>query len=457
MKIRNKILIYFSSTVIALSAISFVLIYLLFSEYREEEFQQQQNEKIKYTIGLITDFKDMSEELSFLMDEQNINDFYDEKLLVFDSQKDLIFSSLDDLPITHSNEILNQLSPSKRWIETKDGNYDLIGVYVENNGKSYYAISKAYDEFGYSKMYYLRTVLTGLFIAITVIVLFVSFFLSNAISKPITRLAEQLTRTDLSSEKTVELDPDTSSYELNYLTDRFNELLRRTNTAFSFQRHTIHHISHELKTPVAVLVSELEKTKNTIHDPLLESRLDNLVNKAKSLGEIINVLLEISKIESGQDIQKTKLRTDEILFDLISELASIYPDFHFEIRYTPDTFNEDRLILTANKMLLKQAFLNLLTNCVTYGTENRAEIHLDCSSPEQLRIAVINHGNPVSKEEENYLFHRFFRGENSRGKLGFGLGLVLTQRIIRFHNGSVSYQNPSGDENIFEVVFTNKV
>lgn len=80
MKIRNKILIYFSTTVLALTAISLGLIYILFSEYREEEFQQLQNEKIKYTIGLITEFKEMSEEVSLLLDAQDIHDFYDEKL-----------------------------------------------------------------------------------------------------------------------------------------------------------------------------------------------------------------------------------------------------------------------------------------------------------------------------------------------------------------------------------------
>ena len=151
MKIRNKILFYFSSTVIAITAISLAIVYYLFSEHREEEFQQQQNEKIKQTIDLIREFKQMSIEISHAIDKQRIHDFYDEKMLIFDKSKNLIFSSLDNLSIVRANEILNQLSPSKRWIETKDGDYDLIGVYIENHNESYYAVSKAYDAFGYSK------------------------------------------------------------------------------------------------------------------------------------------------------------------------------------------------------------------------------------------------------------------------------------------------------------------
>ena len=57
MKIRNKILFYFSSAIIVLTAITLTIIYILFSEHREEEFQQLQNEKIRQTIDLIKEFK----------------------------------------------------------------------------------------------------------------------------------------------------------------------------------------------------------------------------------------------------------------------------------------------------------------------------------------------------------------------------------------------------------------
>jgi two-component system, OmpR family, sensor histidine kinase ArlS len=262
MKIRNKILIYFSSTVIALTAISLTIIYILFSEYREEEFQQQQNEKIHTTIKLIEKFKQESATISYLIDQQDINDFYDEKLLVYDSNKKMIFASLDSLDIVKAESILNKLSPTQRWIETKEENYDLIGIYAETNNQDYYAVSKAYDAFGYTKMYFLRNVLIGIFLFITVVVILISRFLSNKISKPITALAENLNKYDLSKEKVDELAIETSSYELNQLTQRFNELLKRTNEAFVFQKHTIHHISHQLKTPISVLVSELERIKD---------------------------------------------------------------------------------------------------------------------------------------------------------------------------------------------------
>lgn len=453
MKIRDKILIYFSSTVIVLAAISFSLVYILFSEYREEEFQQQQNEKIKYTVGLVSEFQQMSEELALMLDAQDIHDFYDEKLLIFNSKKELIFSSLDSLPIAKTNQILNGLSPAKQWIETKEDDYDLIGVYVEHKGKTYYGVSKAYDAFGYSKMYFLRNVLIALFAAATVIVVFVSLYLSNIISKPITKLAENLSDYDLGSEQSALLKPDTTSSELKHLTERFNDLLNRTNEAFAFQKNAIHHISHELKTPVAVLVSELEKTRTYTDIDEMKSVLTSQINQAKSLGEIINVFLEISKIESGQQIDKSEVRIDEVLFDIIEQLKMVYPDFSFEVNFYPDEFEEAKLILNTNKMLIKQAFQNLLLNCISYGSDQKAQIRIDCSLPSELRISISNYGKTVSEEEEKHLFNHSFRGRNSEGKIGFGLGLVLAKRIMEFHNAKIVYYSPKGNLNIFEVQF----
>jgi two-component system, OmpR family, sensor histidine kinase ArlS len=454
MRIRNKILIYFSTTVIALMAVSFTIIYILFSEYREEEFQQQQNEKIHTTIKLIERFKQESAAISYLLDQQDINDFYDEKLLVYDSQKSLIFASLDSLDISKAESILDKLSPSQKWIETKEENYDLIGIYAETERQGYYAVSKAYDAFGYAKMNFLRNALAGMFLFITVVVILISRFLSNKISRPITTLAENLNNYDLSKEKIDEITLETSSTELNQLTRRFNELLRRTNEAFVFQKHTIHHISHQLKTPISILVSELERICYFTNIEEVKPEIENQIIKAKSLGSIINVLLEISKIESGQQTLKQPLRIDELIFDVVEELNAVYPNFQFEVSYLPGEISENMLIIKLNPILIRQAIQNLLSNCISYGDNSKAEIKINCTDSNRLIIQVINSGNPITTEEENFLFNHFFRGKNSRGILGFGLGLVLTKKILEINSATITYSNPTDRTNVFELSFS---
>ncbi|GIV43424.1 MAG: hypothetical protein KatS3mg035_0547 [Bacteroidia bacterium] len=127
----------------------------------------------------------------------------------------------------------------------------------------------------------------------------VTFLLSNILTKPIRDIAEQLDKLDFADERMNELNIKTNSFELKYLITRFNQLIQRTNDTFSFQKHTIQHISHQLKTPIAILVSELERIQKMIDSAELKADIETLIVKAKSLGNIINTLLEISKIDSG--------------------------------------------------------------------------------------------------------------------------------------------------------------
>ena len=450
MKIRDKIVAYFSSVVIALVTITFIVIYFLFAAYREEEFQQQQKDKIKYTIKLIVEYKELSENLADMMDELSIHDFYDEKMLIFNKEKELVFSSVDDLEIINYKEILSEISTENRWYENKQGDYDIVALYTENGEKAYYAISKAYDAFGYTKLNFLRTLLISIFIVIVFVVVMMAIFLSNKIAQPIVKLTEKLAEIDFSKENTPDVHIDTTSYEINQLTERFNDLKERTNEAFAFQKHTVQHISHQLKTPIAVLVSELEKIKREIKEVELQQMVEEQVIKAKSLGGVINALLEISKIESGQFSNTQKTRVDELIFDVIEELTIIYPNFEFNVNYSPMEFDDKKLLVDLNSLLMRQAFLNLLANCIAYSLSNRAAIQIDCSQDEALQILFINDGERIAEEEERFLFHHFFRGENSKKSTGFGLGLVLTKKILELNNASISYEF-SENKNIFKV------
>jgi signal transduction histidine kinase len=453
MKIRTKILLSFSATVISLTALSFVIIYLLFSEYREEEFQQRQKEKILYTIGLIAEYKELSENLSSIMDKHTIHDFYDEKMLIFNKHKSLIYKSVDDLPISNYQKILNELSPANQWVETKEGKYDIIGVYLENSFNHFYAISKAYDAFGYSKLRYLRNVLLSITGFISLIVLFFTYYLSDKIASPITALAERLNQFNLSAPRIAPITLNTNSYELQYLINKFNQLVDRTNEAFTFQKNAIHHISHQLKTPIAVLVSELERVR-VISCPETKNRLiEAQIVRAKSLGETIHILLEIAKIESGNEIERLPVRLDEILFETIEEMSNIHPHFQFEIHFEPEDFDENWLYLKANKLLLKQAFLNIINNCIAYSDTPKAQIQINGEKENKLSIAFINEGAPIPKEQRQFIFDYFFRGQNSQNIPGFGLGLVLAQKIITLHQGVITYTSPGARLNIFTLAF----
>lgn len=447
MEIRKKILLYFSLTIISLTAVALAFIYTLVAGYYEEEFQQRQKEKIKSTLFFLTEIKKAEQELMEAIDRLTINDLYDEKLLIFNHNQELIYSSIDDTPISYSKSILKKLSPQREWYEAKEGQYDLVGLYFQNGEKTYYGISKAYDKFGHSKLNYLKTVLIFTFLIISVAVVLISYILSNKITHPLIDVAKQISNYDFGKEYSPILVKK-SKNEIAILAEQFNKLMKRMSEAFEFQKHAIHHISHELKTPIAVLVSNFEMIEAETDIQKIQDFISNQKKDTKNLGEIINSLLEIAKSEAGDIAKQDNIRVDELIFDIADELRGVYPAFCFSVEYA-QADDESNLILAGNPRLLRATFMNLMQNCIQYSNDHRAKITFQ-EAQNSIKVIFENSGAVISEKESQYLFQHFFRGENSQGKRGFGLGLVFVYKIITIHNGTVGYQ-ASNNTNIFTV------
>lgn len=449
MTIRKKIVLYFSSILLVLVGITFVFIYMLFAEYREEEFQQRQKEKIVTTLKFLNDVEEMNESIAQAMDKITIHDFYDEKLLIYNQKKELIHASIDDLPIAISNNILNKLSKQTEWIETKEGSYDVIGVYVESRNGVFYGISKAYDEFGFTKLRFLGWLLVLIYVGIALVVFLIANYISQKIAKPITDITRKIQNYDFDKETEPLNLEGVDEDEIKTLALRFNELMQRTRESFVFQKHAIQHISHELKTPISVLVSNLEKLEESSDLPEIKEGLYRQKVGTKSLADIINTLLEISKIEARPKIVKDDVRIDEVVFDVINELEAIYPDFFFKIDFNIENPSEKELKVEGNRQLLRSAFMNLLLNSIVYNSENFTDI-IFTITPKSLSVKIINSGAILNKKEQSYLFDHYFRGDNSKGKSGFGLGLVLVKKIVTIHEGKIDYSS-CDDKNAFTI------
>lgn len=449
MTIRKKVLLFFSTTVIGLLGATLFFIYTLFYEYREEEFQQMQKQKITSTLKFLTQIKQADETVMQAMDRISIHEFYDEKLLIYNNDKKLIYSSIDDLLIPNADEILSFLNAKNTWLETKDELYDVIGVYVKHKNNTYFGISKAFDSSGYSKLNFLKYVLWLTFLGISLVVIFISNFLSRKITQPIVDLSQKIGSYDF-NKSYVPIEIPGSETEVLVLTKKFNELMKRVKEATSFQKHAIHHISHELKTPIAILVSNFERMEKEINLEKLQQQIINQKEDTKNLSEIVDLLLEISKTEISEKLPRDPIRIDEMIFDVMDELSVLYPDFEFSLDYAGLSDDENKLTVSGSGSLLKAVLMNLMTNSVRYSETKEAKINIT-SRQDDLQIEFINDGPTISKEEERFLFQHFFRGNNSKGKSGFGLGLVFIYKIIVQHGGFVSYKAIGTNQNVFTI------
>lgn len=449
MNIRKKIIWNFSVVTILLVGITLVFIYMLFYEYRKGEFGQQQQDKILTTLNFLSEIREIDEKLIGTMDRISIDEYYNEKILIFDANHQLIHSSIEKSQITFTQNILRELTEETKKVELKDGKFEILGIKVVSKGLVYYGISKAHDLAGFHYLDYLRFIFSLTFLAISVIIILMSHYLSKKITNPIVSLTKQIM--DFNFE--VRFNPIVTKGtkdEVAILGQRFNELMQRMNEAFSFQKNAVQHISHELKTPIAVLVSNFERIEQESNLGKIKCLIKDQKEDTENLSKIINSLMEISKTESGNTPKLTKIRVDELIFDLAEEFSVLHPDFHFSIEYAESIEDEQNLTVNANLRLLKAAFSNLMINCIQYSDDYQAKINIIPQS-KFLQLDFINKGQVINEDEKKYIYEHYFRGKNSQGKRGFGLGLVFIRKILTMHQGEVIYSNEDLKTNKFTI------
>ncbi len=275
MKLKNKIVLVFSVTFMAVMGVVLLAVYISMSQYREEEFSQRLKEKTTTTIRLMVEFKQIDLDLLQVLDETTINNLYDEKILIFDEEGKSIYTSVDDTAIRFPDEILQRLKNGEEEIFYREGIYDVFAHPIISKGKTYYAIGKANDRFGKEKLEFLGYTLIGVFIIALILEIFIASYLSKEITRPISKLTSEVNAININNLTRI-TQPDTQD-EIALLASGFNNMLTRLDQAYSYQKNLIHHISHELKTPIVVLISNLERAETM----LKEEAAQNLIGFQK--------------------------------------------------------------------------------------------------------------------------------------------------------------------------------
>ncbi len=221
-------------------------------------------------------------------------------------------------------------------------------------------------------------------------------------------------------------------------------------------------MSHEIRTPINAVIGMNEmilresKEKNTIE------YAENINNASHNLLSIINDILDFSKIESGKmDIDEHEYRLDEVLRD-VSNMIKLKAD-QKNLAFTVDVNENLPNRLYGDDIRLKQILLNLLTNAVKYTHKGEVKMHVGCTEfseadEVQLKIAVVDTGIGIRKEELPKLFQDFSRFDLSvnRNIEGTGLGLVITQRLVSLMGGSIRVDSEYGEGSTFTVLLSQR-
>ncbi len=451
MTLKNRISLLVSLLFTILFGLASTVIFILYSNYRKEEFRDRLEIKALSNIKLLVNVKQVDNQLLKIIDQNSINKLYDEKTLVFDSNYKLIYSSIDDAKINWSVEDLKYLKKNKTFFK-QQGDYEVYGVFYDTNDKDFYALISATDNYGKKKLLFLRYTLVVSYIFFTTICWLLTSFMVRKAMNPLLAFHQKIKNINENNLDT-RIASNSTKNEVDLLADEFNFMMDRIEVSYQKQKEFTAHASHELRTPLSRIISQIE---NAISDPETKPKSSSFLNTiladVNHLSELINSLLILSKIDNRRSESNEIQRMDEILFSSIEKINKAFPDFVilFEMEESDDL--DTALEIKGNKNLLEIALTNILKNACVYSDNKQAKVKIS-TDHYHLIISVSNTGTTLSEEEQKNLFQPFMRGQNSKGTSGFGLGLRIVQRILTVHKANITYSISNINTNLFQLFF----
>ena len=293
-------------------------------------------------------------------------------------------------------------------------------------------------------------------IATTIIILLSSvctYFLTKKALTPLQKLTSEVSQIQAQNLST-QLEVPNSKDEIAQLTSSFNEMLTRLDNAFSTQKQFSANAAHELRTPLAVLQTNLEVFEKKQEPEMIEYRqlFTMIKEQTARLSQLVGTLLDMTNLKSVPRTDHVSLEelVDEDFCDLdpVAEKAGI--SIHFDDSssqdlytdvHTPDAsaLNNNILNITGSYVLLYRAVYNLVENAIKYNRPNGSVTVSVKEKNGQAMILVKDTGIGISPENQKKIFDPFFRVDKSRSRAmgGAGLGLALVDSIAREHGGSV--------------------
>jgi len=436
LNIRSRLTIQFTYIVAFILVLFSFIIYYFSASYREAEFYSRLEKKALTTAKLLIEVKEVDYKLMKIIDRNALNALDKEVVMIYDDNHRQIYNSLDNDSIQISKAFLDKIRHEKSIRYQEDRN-EAIGLIFTLNTDHYVVIASAYDNYGRIKLYNLIwIILAGFIISIGSTIFFGRVYANKAL-KPMSDVVRQVDKITIAS-LNMRVNEGNGTDEIAQLAITFNRMLERLESAFEMQRSFVSNASHELRTPLTSITGQIEVSlMNPRTQSEYEAILESVLEDIKNLNALSNGLLDLAKASSDiSAIALLPLRIDEILWETRAELIDRKKDYKISIEFIQPIDDENELIISGNHHLLKTAIANLMDNACKFSPNKSVEIFLSVKA-ECIVAEFTDKGIGVDPEDLDKIFHPFFRANNAKNISGNGLGLTLTERIIRIHRGTI--------------------
>lgn len=434
MKSNTRIALAFFLVTLAIMIVLSGAVYYFVTEYSYSDFYKRLQTRAALTARITFD-SDSSSVAYQQMREQILEKLPQEKDYIFEISPGKTFKPESEelnLPVSFFNKLVQGQAS-----EYQKENIFYSGIRHESNHKSYVVIVSAENYYYTHHITNLKRSLTGVVIFVSLLVLIVSIFFSRYVFNPVRQITNQVK--NIGSENLhLRLQASIRNDDINELKNTFNTMLDRLETSFATQNNFISNASHELGTPLTVIIGEADValSKDRTSDEYKDS-LGSILTEAERLERITKSLLFLA--QTGFDGKKQKmeiLRTDQLLWDVKETIDRLNPKnkVQLDLSLIPD--NPQKLKIQGNAQLLHLAISNIVNNACKYSSNQVVKVSIGTAENEVI-IAVKDLGIGIPQGEIDFIYDPFFRASNTKSYEGYGIGLPLTRNIIRQHKGTI--------------------
>ncbi len=219
--------------------------------------------------------------------------------------------------------------------------------------------------------------------------------------------------------------------------------------AWDQQRQFVADASHELKTPLTVIMTNSELLQSQEFDEDSRQQFSaNILTMAQQMRRLVEQLLELARLDNAQLGQSANALLS--FSDLVSDAVMPFEPVFFEQGLTLTCHIDSGCVLRGSESHLRQVVDVLLDNAQKYAFPN-TEVFLSLiKQSRRCLLAVVSRGDDISPENLVNIFRRFYRGDQARSRTGsFGLGLPIAQRIVQEHHGRIWAESRQGNNTFY--------
>ena len=294
-----------------------------------------------------------------------------------------------------------------------------------------------------------------------IITVILTFIIAKMITYPILELAEisnKMGKLDFTAKYIGDRSDEiqTLGQNMNYMSDRLkkaidelqeaNELLKedikRKEAIDEMRKDFIANVSHELKTPIALIQGYAEGLNEGLCEDE-ESRkyyTEVILDESEKMNKMVKQLLTLSSLESGNSIlHKENFNLTSLIESVLGSISILIGEKNVNIEFDSDK----EIFLNADEFKIEEVVTNYISNSIHHVSDS-GEIKINVSDDgENITFSVYNTGNPIPEKDLNNIWEKFYKVDkaHSRAYGGSGIGLSIVKAIVEAHNGTVAVRN----------------